>query len=150
MKRFYISGALRGSKALSAAREKYEEFACLLTYMGYEAYLPHSQTDPEMDSDMEPSAVFLKDMGALSACDAVVAFLDEPSLGVGAEIALAIQQEKAVIGIFRRGNEVSRFIEGLIRVSENSLMVEYEGLQDAADSVIRKVEGLWLVGHRKQ
>jgi len=85
---------------------------------------------------MAATAVFLKDVEALFSCDVIVAFLDEPSLGVGAEIALAIQQEKVVIGLFRRGSEVSRFIEGLLRVSRNCIVAEYDDLADAVEVVI--------------
>lgn len=145
MRTLYISGALRGARSLAAARRKYEDFAGLLACGGkYDTYLPHSQTDPESDSGLDPVAVFTKDVEALLACDAVIAFLDEPSLGVGAEISLAFQHKKVVVGIFKRGTQVSRFVEGLIQVSKGSIL-EYDDLQDGVELVIGELEGAAIV-----
>ena len=132
----YISGALHGSRDLLAAREKYESVAELLAQEGFEAYLPHLHTDPESAHYLTPSQVFNHDLKVLSECDAVLAFLDEPSSGVGAEIAIAVQQRKPTIAVCRRGETTSRFIEGLIAASSVSVFMEYDTLGDVVNGVV--------------
>jgi hypothetical protein len=134
--RIYISGALQGSGDLRAAREKYEALARLLRQEGFAPYLPHMQTDPVLAKNLSSDQVFAQDLQVLSGCDAVVAFLDEPSLGVGAEIALAIQQGKPTIAACKSGSATSRFIEGLIASSTGCTIIRYSGLTDIVTGVM--------------
>lgn len=133
--RLYISGALQGARDLGAARKKYEAVAERLTRDGFAPYLPHQQTDPILARDIDAVQVFSHDLGVLSECDAVLAFLDEPSLGVGAEIALAIQRGKPVIAVCKRGNRTSRFVEGLLASSRNCTLLRYDDLEEVASSI---------------
>jgi hypothetical protein len=139
--RLYISGALHGARNLEAAREKYEAVAELLTREGFLPYLPYQQTDPAWAQDLEPVRVFSCDLHALSECEMVVAFLDEPSLGVGAEIALAIQQAKSVFGVYREGHQISRFIEGLLASSNHCVLLRYDKLEDIVRAIISRLQG---------
>jgi hypothetical protein len=133
--RIYISGALRGANDLEAARVKYETTARLLSREGISAYLPHQQTDPYRAWALEPVTVFSQDLQALSESDAILAFLDEPSLGVGAEIVLAVQNRKPVVGVYRNGNIISRFIEGFL-ISANCSILRYDDLEDLVNQIV--------------
>jgi nucleoside 2-deoxyribosyltransferase len=122
----YISGALIGSGDLALARSKYERCAAVLKDAGFSPYLPHQNTDPHLMVGTAPRDVFSTDVRALMSSDAVVAFLDEPSHGVGAEIAICIARNIPIVAMVRSTVRVSRFILGMIERSDASAIVTYE------------------------
>jgi nucleoside 2-deoxyribosyltransferase len=127
--RAYVSGALTGVEDLEGARELYEALGETARNAGYEPYVPHLLTDPVLHAHLPATQVYLRDYEAILNADAVVAWLGTPSLGVGAEIVLAIQAGKRVIGACSRGQEVSRFIVGLLEEA-GSPIIEIDGLHD--------------------
>lgn len=136
----YISGALAASKDIATARRRYEELAALLTAAGHSPYLPHSRTDPERSPGIASADVFREDMEALVRADAVVAIMDEPSLGVGAEIAIALERGIMVIGAFHRGANASRFVRGLLEGSPRGAVFEYDELTEIPDALRAQAE----------
>ena len=94
----YISRALKGSSDLSAARELYERVAGMVEGLGQDAYVPHKATDPEGNPTIPPGEVFRTDVDNILASKGVIAFLNEPSLGVGTEIAICIHESIPVFG----------------------------------------------------
>ncbi len=110
----YISGALKASRDLDRARALYERAAYVVREAGDQPYLPHQHTDPERNAAISPVQVFQRDLGALRSADAVLAFLSEPSLGVGAELALCAQAGTPMLGLVTPSDEVSRFAIGLL------------------------------------
>lgn len=127
----YISGALSSSSNLRSARDKYGKAADLLTQSGVDAYLPHTETDPISSPGTTPLDVFHTDVNALMASDAILAFLDEPSLGVGAEIAIALANGLAVVGACHMSVDASRFVIGLLeQAAPQAVIVRYETLAD--------------------
>ena len=137
--RIYISGALIGSENLIVARSKYESCAVILRNAGYEPYLPHQNTDPDLKPDKAMQDVFLDDVQALMSSDAVVAFLDEPSHGVGAEVAICIARKVPIIALVQSNVRVSRFILGMIEKGERSTVVVYSDTSELADILPKKV-----------
>ena len=113
----YISGALKASRDLARARALYESVAEIVTLAGHIAYLPHQFTDPEYAVTASPVQVFQRDLAALRSADGVLAFLGEPSLGVGAEIAICTQAKTPLLGLHRPGDDVSRFAVGLLEAA---------------------------------
>ncbi len=110
----YISGALQASRDLAGARALYEAAATAVARAGHEPYLPHQHTDPVAAAGLNPAAVFRRDMQFLRDSDAVVAFLNEPSLGVGAEMVLACEAGIPVLALHRFDIGVSRFVIGYL------------------------------------
>jgi nucleoside 2-deoxyribosyltransferase len=145
--RVYISGALKASRDLVAARKLYEYAATSVRRVGVEPYLPHATTDPEKEADLSPQSVYHTDVTALRSCQAVIAFLDEPSLGVGAELAICAQDDIPVLGLCRSPQEVSRFAIGCLLDSggqlasyrtEEQLDVHIDGFIQSLSEVGRK------------
>lgn len=129
--RVYISGALKASRDLAAARKLYEYAATSVQRVGGKPYLPHATTDPEKEAELSPLSVYHTDITALRSCQAVIAFLDEPSLGVGAELAICAQDDIPVLGLCRSPEEVSRFAIGCLLDSGGRLATyESEGQLD--------------------
>ena len=132
----YISGALHGSRHLAEARSTYDRLAQLLRRDGLSSYVPHKHTDPIEAADLSASSVLERDWKMLSNSAAVIAFLDEPSLGVGAEVAMALERGIPVIGAVRKGHQTSRFLQGLILASDCGELLEYESIEHIARHIV--------------
>jgi nucleoside 2-deoxyribosyltransferase len=132
----YVSGALKASQNLERARELYERAAQIVRSAGHEAYLPHQHTDPEHATGVSPLAVFRQDLAALRRCDGVVVFLREPSLGVGAEIALCAQFGIPMLALHEPSDDISRFATGLL-VETGATVVAYKDDHDLSVAISR-------------
>ncbi len=126
----YISGALAGAQDLSSRCRFYERFASMASTKGISVYLPHTRTHPEADPALLPRQVFDLDLKMIKRCSLLVAFLDVPSLGVGAEIALACEFGIPVLGTTVRGSKTSRFIVGLLDSFPHCIFYEYDEFED--------------------
>ena len=131
--RVYVSGALKGSSDLVAARALYELAAVAITDAGCEPYLPHKKTDPEVAPHISAELVFATDVEALRSSDAVLAFLNEPSLGVGAEVAICSRESIPILGLCAQGVDVSRFTVGCLTAGDGRFIryAAWEQVQDA-------------------
>jgi nucleoside 2-deoxyribosyltransferase len=138
--KLYISGALIGSSDLFRARSKYEACASSLRDAGFCPYLPHQNTDPQLAVGTTAEDVFSTDVQALMSSDAVIAFLDEPSHGVGAEVAICIARKIPVIALAPTSVRVSRFILGMIERSAATLVVRYSTLDELISILPGKVQ----------
>lgn len=121
--RVYVSGPLQGSTDLAAARQLYLSLADALSAAGHEPYVPHVHTDPETAGHLSARDVYDRDMRALLGCEAVVVHLGAPSTGAGAELAIADRAGKAIVGVRRPSEKVSRFAEGLLEHAGGPLLV---------------------------
>ena len=113
--KFYISGALQGSNNLSSARGIYELAGKTVQDAGATAYVPHMKTDPEANVALDSHSVFKTDLDEIKDSDGLIVFLNEPSLGVGAEIAIALSLGKTLLPLLEEGRDFSRFVDGLIK-----------------------------------
>ncbi|MCK1699912.1 hypothetical protein IVA86_00265 [Bradyrhizobium sp. 146] len=142
LRKIYVSGALMASVDIASARAKYEACASVLERAGYEPYLPHRRTDPEAASDLQDKAVFSHDMKALLGSDAVVAFLDEPSHGVGAELAICAFRRIPTLALAPIDARISRFISGMLEESGQSALVPFKAIADLETIVPDQLERL--------
>lgn len=110
----YISGALQGSANLAAAREVYEFAGHVVQDAGGVAYVPHTKTDPQQNNSLNGQSVFRADFDEIRSSDGLVVFLNEPSLGVGAEIVIALSMGKSILPLAYSKTSYSRFVEGLL------------------------------------
>jgi len=113
----YISGALKGSNDLEVARAKYELVAECLRSSGLNPYVPHQFTDPELNGDVAPSAIFATDIRKIEQAESAVIFLDESSLGVGIEISLFVDRAIPILALCREGADPSRFAVGYLEAN---------------------------------
>lgn len=125
----YISGSLAGSRDLESARNRYERLGEICTSAGFHAYIPHKQTDPVWAAELNSSTVYERDLEELSSADVVVAYLGEPSLGVGAELAIAMQLRKWIIAIWESDARMSRFVAGLLQTYDRAFALTFDSEQ---------------------
>jgi 2'-deoxynucleoside 5'-phosphate N-hydrolase len=131
LKNIYISGALMAASNLQRSRDLYESFALACRKANWEPYLPHQKTDPLLAADISDELVLDQDIKELTSSDAVLVYLGEPSLGVGAEIVIAIQHKIPIIGLYENNKKVSRFILGLLKRYELACISTYSTISEA-------------------
>ena len=133
--RIYVAGALLGATDLEEACARYWKLGNNLRERGFDVYLPHEHTHPTGTRDLRARQVFDRGLRELQKSKVLLAMLDEPSLGTGAEIALALEEGMTVIGAHRFGNPVSRFVVGFLESATNAHMAVYEDLPRLAARV---------------
>lgn len=138
-KTVYVSGALMNVPDLNRARQMYAAFAAACRKASWRAYLPHTRTDPEFSASLSPESVAKRDLGELGRADVVLAYLGEPSLGVGAEIAVAINQGKRILAIHESGRRVSRFILGLLHDYSSAAVFAFDSEKDACEWITQSL-----------
>lgn len=134
--KFYISGALQGSNNLNSAREVYELAGRSVQSAGANVYVPHMKTDPEGNAALDSQSVFQTDLDEIKESDGLIVFLNEPSLGVGAEIAIALSLGKTLLPLVEDGRAFSRFVDGLVKA--NSVEVRRYASPPELVSIIEK------------
>jgi nucleoside 2-deoxyribosyltransferase len=127
MTTIYFAGSIRGGREDAGI---YYEIIQILRQKG-EVLTEHVGFDgltPEGESTMTDEEIYSRDLAWLTAADIVVAEVTRPSLGVGFEIAKAVDMQKRVICLFRTsaGTRLSAMIAGCPSVR----IVYYESLGD--------------------
>ena len=129
----YISGALLNAANLDASRALYERLAAACREAGWDAYVPHQHADPIRDADLSNTDVAERDLDHVTAADALVAYVGEPSLGVGAEVAIALRAGKRVLVVAEADRRVSRFLLGLVELHPSqAAILRYTSVDEAA------------------
>ncbi len=81
--------------------------------------------------------VATRDVSQVRAADALVAYVGEPSLGVGAEVAIALAGGKRVLLLAPKDRRVSRFLLGLAELHEwQTALCRYETVEDATAWIV--------------
>ena len=109
--KIYFSGSISGGRAHEAI---YQHLVAHLQAQGH-AVLSAHVADPvalEAEKDLPPREVFERDSNWVKDCEAMVAEVSTPSLGVGYEYALAVQLGKPVLCVYRSGVRLSKMISG--------------------------------------
>jgi nucleoside 2-deoxyribosyltransferase len=135
--KIYLSAAIMGARNPEASCVFYEAVSdALVKRLHCQVYLPHHFTSPTLKPNMEATEIFENDINKVYESDVVLALLDEPSLGVGSEIALALQKGIFVIGTHSNKNKASRFTSGMLVKYSNGKYFTYEDIDD----LVYKVE----------
>ena len=134
--RIYISGAFTNINNWVEVSQTYEYVAKSFEYKGFDIYLPHAKTPPTLTNGLTSEDVFLCDFDEIKKSQIVFAFLDNPSHGVGAEIALALNIGLIVVGVSHNNIKISRFIEGLLQNHPNGYFFKYENIDEIQSNFV--------------
>lgn len=126
MKKIYISGALTNVSNSKELKKFYEEIGKTCEAYGFEAYVPHLKTDPILNADITPQEVFKVDKNQVINSDLLIAYIGEPSIGVGMEIAYAEEKGIPVILVYNDSKPVSRFPRGIPNKYGEIIFRQYE------------------------
>jgi len=135
MEKVYISGPLQAARNLQSVKELYDYVANICQELGFDPYLPHKYTDPIDASHISDDEVYRQDCDALLTSSFVISYIGEPSHGVGAELALCVANRIPTITINDANQKVSRFLKGMLALSESVVCVEYETRNELRDKL---------------
>ena len=139
----YISGALLNAAQLDKSRALYERFAQACRDAGWDAYVPHQHADPVRDAHLSNTEVAERDLENVTAADVLVAYVGEPSLGVGAEVAIALRAGKRILLVAESDRRVSRFLLGLAELHPSQTAVcRYQTADEAAAWITAELDRL--------
>lgn len=120
----YFAGSIRGGRDDAAI---YMELVDELAKYG-EVLTEHVATVGE--EDLSDGEIFARDLAWLSSCDAVVAEVTTPSLGVGYEIGIAQGLQIPVICLYRPGE--GRRLSAMLGGNPGVRVVEYTEVAEVA------------------
>ncbi|MTJ15030.1 XRE family transcriptional regulator [Anabaena sp. UHCC 0187] len=126
--RIYISGALTGIENPTVIKDFYVAIGLLCEKVGFQAYVPHLNTDPLKHPNITPSQVFQTDKSQVSQADLVIGYIGYASIGVGMELAYAETNSIPIILIYETGKTISRFPRGIPTVLAE---IDFQDYQDA-------------------
>jgi nucleoside 2-deoxyribosyltransferase len=109
--KIYFSGSISGGRDHEAI---YQHLVAHMIAQGHVVLSAHV-ADPialEAEKDLLPREVFERDVNWVKDCDAMIAEVSTPSLGVGYEYGLAVQLGKPVLCAYRSGLRMSKMITG--------------------------------------
>ncbi len=119
--KIYFAGSILGGR-------KYEKtYQMIVDYLkdcGHFVLTEHVAYPKKVLSLKGSKNLFIQDMEWLAECDLLIAEVSNPSLGVGYEIATAIQANKPVLCLYQEGVSVSNLI--VDNTSENITINSYQ------------------------
>jgi 2'-deoxynucleoside 5'-phosphate N-hydrolase len=109
--RIYFCGAIAGGRQNAAV---YRIIVDHLEATGHDVLTKHVARPDVLtwERAKTPQEVYARDMAWLRQCDAVVAEVTSPSLGVGYEIATALHLGKPVLCVYREGIALTKLLTG--------------------------------------
>ena len=125
-KQVYISGPLTNS----SKKELYELLGAEFEKCGFSAYIPHQHTDSKKNADIKPKEVYQTDYRRIIESSLLVAYVGEPSLGVGQEIQIAAFHQIPILLVFEKEAKVSRMTLGNPMVKQTFKFETFENLKE--------------------
>jgi nucleoside 2-deoxyribosyltransferase len=107
----YFACAITGGREFESV---YQAITRTLLADGHEVPTAHL-ADPGVtarEGAVNPGEVFERDIAWIRGCDALVAEVSTPSHGVGFEVAYALNLNKAVLCVYREGQNISKMLTG--------------------------------------
>lgn len=103
--------------AISAGRERQPLYARMVEYLqacGMNVLSAHVAHDNVLhaEAQLTPQEIFTRDLRMIDECDAMVAEVSRPSLGVGFEIATALQRPRPVLCLCDKAVFLTRMLTG--------------------------------------
>ena len=128
----YFGGSIAGGRMYLVT---YQKIVAYLKSLGHQVLTEHVVKPDVLEWEMNftPQHIYQRDIDWLMKCDAVVAEVSNPSLGVGYEICFALRINKPVLCLFREGIFLSKMLTG--NTSEGITVREYKSDSDWKDAI---------------
>ena len=124
--KIYFSGSIRGG------RDDVDIYRQIINYLQsfgevLTEHIGNSSLQSSGETQTDDKEIHDRDMELLLESDLVIAEVTNPSLGVGYEIARALEYDKRVICIYRK--QENKRISAMILGSEDILSFEYQDIE---------------------
>jgi hypothetical protein len=138
-RRAYFCGAVRGGRRL---QPRYARLIAEMQAAGWTVLTAHvgapDVLTQEARNAVSPSEIYRRDMAWLAEADVVVAEVTVPSLGVGIELATALDRGIPVIALVEEGTSLSALVAGDDRMT----LIWYHTDTDAVAALHRALTAL--------
>ncbi len=104
--KIYIAGQL--TNASEGQKKIYEKISTVCHELSSNVRIPHLLTDPVKHSEIPPSDIWYIDHREVASADLMIAYVGQPSLGVGSELEIARITVSDIILWWFKGEVVSR------------------------------------------
>ncbi len=130
--KIYFAGSIRGGRADAAL---YRDMVAHLRAWGdvLTEHVGDAGLTEKGDDGPNDSFIYRRDMEWLRACDAVVAEVTQPSLGVGYELGVASVLNKPVLALYRP--MPGRFLSAMVAGCPAVEVREYQTLSEAIGAI---------------
>ena len=108
----YISGPLTNVKNPDEIKNFYNNIGDICSKHGIRPYIPHQHSDPIDHPNITSDEVYALDYKHVSMSDLVIAYVGEPSHGVGQEVEIAREHGIPIVLIYENKKMVSKMILG--------------------------------------
>jgi len=103
--------------SISGGRKYLDTYRAMVEYLKDEGHtiLTEHVVQPnvlEMENQFSPGEIYSRDIQWIKECDALIAEVSNPSLGVGYEICYALNLDKPVLGLYKDGIFLTRMLTG--------------------------------------
>ncbi len=118
----------------------YDQLAAVCRKHGWQTFVPHHFIDPQQFPASSPTEVYEREIRDLKEADVVIAYVGQPSLGVGIELEVARAQNAIVILLFETGAVVSRLVRGNPAVIHEIVFADFPDALKKLNGVLEKIE----------
>jgi 2'-deoxynucleoside 5'-phosphate N-hydrolase len=118
----------------------YDQLALVCRRHGWQTFVPHHFIDPEEFPASSPAEVYDREMRDLKEADVVIAYVGQPSLGVGMEVEAARAQNAIIILMSEKGTNVSRLIRGCPAVIHEIEFADFPDALKKLNEALAKIE----------
>ena len=138
--KIYFAGSIRGG------RQDAEKYFELIDFLSTQAeVLTEHVGSPELadqgEDDLSDQQIYQRDLEWLESCDAVVAEITTPSLGVGYELGIAEKLEKPVLCLFDESQPEFR-LSAMLSGNEKIQVCRYQVIGEAKRQITEFISAL--------
>lgn len=136
MTKIYFAGSIRGG------REDLEVYKKIIKYLqrSGEVLTEHIGSDKVAEIEIKNSdnEIYKRDLELLMSCDVIVADVSNPSLGVGFEIAKAVELDKKILCLYRvqENKQLSAMIAGCPNVKVEEY-ITFDDIKKVIDKFLK-------------
>ena len=131
--RVYFAGSIRGGRDDAAVYQSLIAYISQLAEVLTEHVGDGGLTNHGEDA-LPDDEIYARDMGWIDECDAVIAEVSTPSLGVGYEIGAAEAMGKPVLCLFDEGR-AGRRLSAMVSGNQRIRLIRYQGLDEVRRAI---------------
>ncbi len=140
--RAHISGKLTNLPKDKRQRylDFYDQLAEVCRKHGWQTFVPHHFIGPDQFPEAAPAEIYEREIRDLKEADVVIAYVGQPSIGVGMELEVARAQNAIIILMYEEGTVLSRLVRGNPAVIHEIAFKDFPDALEKLNGVLAKIE----------